>query len=481
MTTTITSIGSNQNINSQTPSTCTSSGTDEWVVVFASTPSASVAIGDLYVAEDEATTYNIYYYLVTAISGTSYTLKYVKCDDNSMMGCSSTSPCDVYGWDFGPAQGTFKRAFSTITSFEEMVDDASPLYWGTTDDVVGECHADDTVNGFDENDIVFTSKQSLTSVKLTAHSGSRHGGIAGAGVFIKPTTRGTHSSSTTGGVIRVQIDNMTIEWLAINMASIPNASGGTYSQNNGIKVVGNTVTGVIIRNNLIHDCEGDKGVSGPVGIVGGVDGGLGNTWSILNNIIYNFIEGSGDSAGGIIARKFRGTFNIYNNTIYKITADGGSKDATGIKCGYYTNTVPNIKNNIVAGLTASDQKHGFAIESNVTSKSVGTNLSDDTADAAETAQTMGRNYNSTVNPGALVGKTLTEISFVSTDPDVGFDLHIDEDSDCVDAGADLGTTGGVQTDINGRDRDASADTWDIGAHEFVPEATAGAAFLLFLD
>ena len=80
----------------------------------------------------------------------------------------------------------------------------------------------------------------------------------------------------------------------------------------------------------------------------------------------------------------------------------------------------------------------------------------------------------------MTGKTLAEIAFVSTG--VGTeDLHITEDSVCVDAGTDLGTTGGVQTDINGRDRDSNGDTWDIGAHEFVPEATAGAAFLLFLD
>ena len=91
-----------------------------------------------------------------------------------------------------------------------------------------------------------------------------------------------------------------------------------------------------------------------------------------------------------------------------------------------------------------------------------------------------RAYNTTTNPGALVGKTLAEISFVSTG--VGTeDLHIDEDSDCIDAGTDVGTTNGVEIDINGRNRDSNADTWDIGAHQFVPEATAGAAFLLFIE
>lgn len=48
------------------------------------------------------------------------------------------------------------------------------------------------------------------------------------------------------------------------------------------------------------------------------------------------------------------------------------------------------------------------------------------------------------------------------------DLHLKSGADCIDAGVDLGTTPtGVNIDINGRDRDAQGDVWDIGAHEFV--------------
>ena len=39
----------------------------------------------------------------------------------------------------------------------------------------------------------------------------------------------------------------------------------------------------------------------------------------------------------------------------------------------------------------------------------------------------------------------------------------------------------VEIDINGRNRDSSGDTWDIGAHEFVADTTAGAAFIMFVD
>lgn len=481
MTTTTVSIGADQSIGSTvTPDSCSGSG--PYVVTFTSTPSSSVAVGDIYFAYDESSYMGWFYYLLTDISGSNYTLEYLFCDDEGMESCSEESPCNLFNSMFQTAAGTFKRAFSTITLFEVEVNNASPTYWGSTDDVIGECHADNET-GFDENDIIFDNKQSLASVTLTVYPEDRHMGHAENGVFIKPTTRGTHgNSSTLGGVIRVGIDNMTIEWLDISLASVPNASGGTYAQNMAIRIVGNNIDDLIIRNNLLHDCEGDKGTAGPSGISAGTDGGAGNTWSILNNIVYNFIEGSNDSAAGLMFRKFRGTLNVYNNTVYKITANGGSKDATGLKCGYYTNNVPNIKNNIVAGLTASDQKHAFTIESNVSSYSVGTNLSDDTADAAETAQTMGRAYNTTVNPGALVGKTLVEIAFVNT---VGGseDLHLAAGSVCREAGTDIGTTNGVNIDINGVDRNATDVTWDMGAHQasVVESSTSGKALLMFLD
>ena len=55
-----------------------------------------------------------------------------------------------------------------------------------------------------------------------------------------------------------------------------------------------------------------------------------------------------------------------------------------------------IKNNIVAGLSASDDNFAYDIESAVSNKSVGNNLSDDTSDASNNALTMGRGYSSGV-------------------------------------------------------------------------------------
>ena len=141
----------------------------------------------------------------------------------------------------------------------------------------------------------------------------------------------------------------------------------------------------------------------------------------------------------------------------------------------------NIKNNIVAGLDEGDLAAAYWMDEVPNSSRVlnsATNLSDDTADAAKDAEDFDVNKNDST---ALIGKTLAQIAFVSTTAG-SEDLHITADSVCVDAGTDLGTTGGTQTDINGRDRDSEGDTWDIGAHEFVEDAdTTSAAFIMFLD
>ena len=551
MATTTVSIGSNQNIDTETPASTVTSSDPNYTITFSSNPNSTVAVGDIIevladVGSDntpssssgsdpytvsfsnsvnsavgigarfyitDPTSGDTYRYDVTNVSGSNYTLDYIsgassaaaptdivdeygdqvdgrfyavntylltEIDGNNykFKYCTGVSSASPFGLQTNGSQSTatFKRAFSTITLFEAMVDDASPSYWGGSDDVVGECHADST---FTDNDVNFNSKQSLSSVKLTVNSDDRHNGTAESGVLIKPTSRGTHGH----GIIKVQIDDMTIEWLDISLASVPNRSGGTYSQNRGIFITGNNIDDLIIRNNLIHDCVGDKGNQGPVGISSNTNGGTGNTWSFLNNIIYNLVEGSDDSTSAINCRKYKGTFYIYNNTIYKITAHGGSKDAIGIRVGYHSGmTYLYIKNNIVAGLSASDEQFAYDIESAVSNKSVGNNLSDDTSDASNNALTMGRGYTSGDNPNALVGKTLSEIDFNEDDVSASVDLHIGESSVCLEAGEDLGTTNGVNIDIDGLDRDATGVTWDIGADQkSTVDVEAGAAFFLFIN
>ena len=106
------------------------------------------------------------------------------------------------------------------------------------------------------------------------------------------------------------------------------------------------------------------------------------------------------------------------------------------------------------------------------------NLSDDTTDAAYNAEDMGQSLN---DSSALIGKTAAQIDFVSTSAG-SEDLHLDTSSVCLEAGVDLGTTNGVNIDIDGIDRDATGVTWDIGADQKSEAASTGSpAFFLFMD
>ena len=157
-------------------------------------------------------------------------------------------------------------------------------------------------------------------------------------------------------------------------------------------------------------------------------------------------------------------------------SNGGSKYAYGILFANNSSTTTNIKNNIVAQLSGSQERAYYKNNASSTINSAN-NLSDDTADAAYDAEDMAQSLN---DSSALTGKTLAQIAFVSTTGG-SEDLHIESGSHCIDEGVDLGTTNGVEIDINGRDRDSEGDTWDIGAHELVADDTTGAAFIMFVD
>ena len=94
--------------------------------------------------------------------------------------------------------------------------------------------------------------------------------------------------------------------------------------------------------------------------------------------------------------------------------------------------------------------------------------------------TIAASANKATGSNSLVDKTLAQIDFVSTVTG-SEDLHISQSSVCIGEGVDLGTTNGVEIDINGRDRDAKGDTWDIGAHEFTAVARYASAFVMFVD
>lgn len=469
MATTTVTIGSNQSISTNT--TSGTSGSGPYVITFTSSVDSKVVVGDIYVISDDTTHFGTHTYLVTAISGSNYTLKQV---DDGGSGMGDTTPhgnfqtMNYETFSYEQAAGTFKRAFEDIGDFEVHVNLSSPKYFGSSDDVIGQMHADST---FTDARTYFDNSRSLSSVTLSAADGQRHGGTDGAGtsqVVIEPTANAGHDN----GIIDINIDNFTIEFVDINLDSLDS------SNTNKAILLRGTNDDNIIRNNMIHDKHGNPGGNGPFMIHVVAAGASSDSLYILNNFVYNIIETGGDHSTAIVTNSWAGNAYIYNNTIFNIQSDGSSKYAIGIRFGNPSSSNTRVKNNIVANLVSANSSGERAYEHGASNGGAGTvdeayNLSDNTAHSSYTA----------AGTGSLTGKTLSEIDFessaVSNESERdAVDVRIGEDSDCVGAGVDLGSTNGVNIDIAGTTR--SGD-WSMGAfHVAAASDTGNPAFLLFI-
>jgi len=488
MPTTTVSIGSNQNIDVETPSASSGAG-PSYVITFANTPiiktagSNGIAVGDIGVmyntdsagansggAPDPST----YTFLVTAISGSNITLKYL----TDTAGKGDASPFVLYtgnGSSGSPEQAsmTFQRAFSTIATFEAMVDDASPGYFGSGDDVIGELHADST---FTEGQVTFSSRQSLASVTLTTNEFDRHDGTAESGALLKPAS----AAGTNVGVIEISITNMTLSFIDLSLDD-----ADLLNTNIGLEISGSSPNNVLIRNCLVHDMDGNPNTSPQYGIRVPPAGSEFSTIAIVNNIIYSLeeAEGGNDNIFACLNQDFNGTSYFDNNTIYNIdTSAINVKQAIGYQ---YNNATDNdarhfVRNNLIGSFEAhANNRRRFYRDRNGDATVTENNNCDYNNAAGDSSSAS---YQA---PGAnsLTDQTLASIAFVSTTAG-SEDLHIQSNSVCVDAGADLGTNQESNYDIDGRDRDAQGDTWDMGADEFVeddsPAVTAG-PFIMFVD
>ena len=434
------------------PTSSADGAAPSYVVTFSDAgPPADSDVGDIaFVAGASAN----FEYLITAIdlSAKTATMKY-------LTGSGQTSPYGIAGSGGTQAVLQFKRAFSTITLFEAMIDDSSPAYWGTSDDVVGECHADSPFT--DDSRVQFTDKQSLASVKLTVHEDDRHDGTAGSGVVIRPTAY----AGAANGVIEPNIDNFIMEWIEIDLSGTNTTKGIWFKGTNDDN---------IIRNNIIHSRTGSP-TSDPIFAIhmAGASSASSDTISILNNIVYDFRETADDGAAGININGWKGIANIYNNTVHNIESDnsGSTKTAICFRFNGQATQVANVKNNIASLLIADTAaEHRAYWDTGTGTSNVDYNLSDDTTNSTYEAQ--GAN--------SLKDKTAAQIDFVGVVAG-SEDLHLDTDSVCREAGVDLGTTNGVNIDIDQVDRDATGVTWDMGADQASTAATGNPAFLMFVD
>ena len=424
MATVTTSIGTNSSIDTETPSS--GSGSNPYTVTFTNDPTG-VSVGDsMEISNGMGTTYN---YLVTEISGSDYTLKWITG------GGFATNPYGITDPYYNQADGTFKRTYSTIGAWESDLDDTS--YYSSSDDAVGEAYNDSV---FDEYIVIDSGGTvGLSSVTLTAPSSERHDGKAGTGTRIEYT-------GNEGSSFRIRRSQCTVEWLELDLTS----TGSSVSA--GLNFGTNSTQEVYARNNIIHGLTTQSTHIHGVYIWG--TGDSSNTRYLMNNLIYNMDNSSSSkSASGVTVSSGNWGVYLYNNTVYYVKSTAVGDDAF---CFSIHDTDTFIKNNIAARPSAwhSSYQKCFA-ESGFSGSTHDYNLSTDST-ATGTNSLTGEDY---------------EDLFVSVTGGTE-DLHLEEGAAAIDAGVDLGTSPtGVNIDIDGFDRDTVA-SWDIGADEYVSSATA---------
>lgn len=430
MATVTVSIGDNQSIGSSTPSSCADSG--PWVVAFTSTPSTNVAIGDIQVYADSSSGGN-YYFLLTAISGSNYTLKYLT-DDTGM---GSASPCEMYNDFFGQQEGEWRRCYETIILFEAGLNDSNLYTSG--DDIVGELHDD---ADFTETNVNFNYNTNINSIKLTAYEADRHLGVIGASgkVIWKPTANNE--------LINLSVDNITVSWIEFDFTNSTNSIGID---------VATAADNIYVTNNILHSMPNQTFNLNPLRFQG--------HGYIMNNMIYNMVD-AGDWSFGINLYNSSKAIGVYNNTIYKIT-NTGADEAAGIRTDH-TNHL--LKNNLVMTVSGGVCYYNGGRDTNSDY-----NLASDTT----ANSTFGSNSVNSV----VLADTFEEYS-TATATDF---LRLKTGSAAIGVSADLVTTPvGVNIDLQGFDRNSVAVDWDAGCFQFTTSApsvssTTNAAFLLFLE
>ncbi len=332
--------------------------------------------------------------------------------------------------------GSSGRDYSTIALWEADLDNGAIYAAGDT--AQGEIYKDSI---FSERPVVNGGGTvGLAAIKLTVPTSQRHTGIAGSGAILKPSGNGIGFSSE-GSIA------FTLEGLELNGDSGSRSISQAVRHSN---FTSNT-NPVIFQHLLVHN-------SGTAfGEAIGIDLGSNNQGIVhaLNNIVYDITSTQSSSTTDAVG--IRGTTTtrakyILNNTVHDIVKNNGSSTADAYGIQIVDDADYTVKNNIAtdAGGTTTGTKACFTPAS-VSLATVGWNLSSDTTASGT---------------GSLVSKAAAS-QFVSTA--VGAeDLHLKAGADAINAGTDLGTSPtGVNYDIDGRDRDALGDVWDIGADEYV--------------
>ena len=404
-------------------------------------------------------------YLITAVSSTTLTIKYIS-------GGANSAPMDLKANSMGSsnAQPYVLRFYSTIDTWNVGLDD-SGLY--TLDDIAqGELYKDSdfTINSSPANS--GGQDTGISDGRITVPLSQRHDGTAGSGVRFKLASSANcayfnlnYNTGTASNDIR-----RLFEWIEYDGQSYGQAgcrrtvymsAGGSYAYFSEVNHL------------LIHNFE--MGGNGYVNAIY-----FNSIWGCAhNNIIYDMTTESGSTATGMHAiglRSNRNSIGIFNNTVYNIQTDSSGQSAVGIALQDHIN-IKGI-NNISVSCADEDFlcTDGGDIGGN-------NNLSSDSTAPGSNSVT-----------GASASDLFENITAGSED------LHLKDGAEALRAGEDLGTGytingevfGGTTTatttlniDIDSRNRDSEGDDWDIGVDQCDTCSEGGAtgnpALLLFFD
>ena len=227
----------------------------------------------------------------------------------------------------------------------------------------------------------------------------------------------------------------------------------------GIIVMGRGINSpteiAILANLIIHDgLETNRSVAAI--IIATLPGDV----TVMNTIIYDIRTNAADAdniSGVLDISAVTDTIRLSNVTVFNVTNNNGSGYARGI-------SIPDNATNFV--------RNSISMDTNGTSSGSIVDYEPATYSNATVSHNMASDATAS-GTGSLDSKTAGN-QFVST-VDGSEDLHLKTGADAIDAGTDLVTfPSGVEIDIDGRNRDAEGDTWDMGADELVagaPSAT----------
>lgn len=324
--------------------------------------------------------------------------------------------------------GTSSRDYSTITAWYNDLTNSD--VYSSGDDAVGECYDDSAFGSADDLIVFAEALAGMNSVKLIAASGEEHDGTEGTGVRV------VCAASFNRWEVGTEFPAFTLDFIELDVNG-KSGWGGLF-----MMYVKSVATDRVIQRFLIHDLvrEGTQN-----------DGAIRTLWcngGAQNCIIYDLNRSTGASGKTVWIAQQSTTRDtqMYNNTVHDVRGTGTS--AFGFE--FEEDDADEKAKNCIATDTSGSATNTDDFESS-SNATLSNNLSSDATASGS---------------GSLTNKASAD-QYVSNVRG-SEDLHLKSGADAIDAGADLGTTpGGVEVDIDGRDRDAQGDTWDMGAHEFV--------------